>query len=364
MNLKHMLVLGSTALASPFHLSRREGSVPALNGAASVMDPGAAEYPRSTNKNPDGSMIGAFTLTTGDSDPELVLKTIKSDDGGASWHALGEVFRGPRATHDMHNGFPFVLNGGRVLYAYRNHDRNADGTYTYFRISISYSDDGGVNFKYLTTVDERVPSGVNGLWEPFIRYAHDGTMLQIFYSAENSGGDQDSIMRTSTDGGQTWSAPKTISGADREARDGMIGVAPIDNDGALIAVFETTDGGRFVVDSVTSPDDGATWGNRQRVFTPEGPATKAAGAPQVWNVWGTLVVSFMTDEDRESDSGYANCATKIMTSTDGGKTWGNKFTVFEDQANWPGMALLDPNHLLVMAGVNGKGALSQNVVLN
>ncbi|KAF2466612.1 uncharacterized protein BDR25DRAFT_317600 [Lindgomyces ingoldianus] len=134
--------------------------------------------------------------------------------------------------------------------------------------------------------------------------------------------------------------------------------------GALIAVFETTDGGRFVVDSVTSPDDGATWGNRQRVFTPDGGANKGAGAPQVWNVWGTLVVSFMTDEDRNSDTGYANCATKIMTSTDGGKTWGNKFTVFSDQANWPGMALLDPSHLLVMAGVNGKGALSQRVQLN
>ncbi|KAF2466613.1 uncharacterized protein BDR25DRAFT_359504 [Lindgomyces ingoldianus] len=92
----------------------------------------------------------------------------------------------------MNNGFPLVLNSGRVLYAYRNHDRNADGTYTYFRISISYSDDGGINFKYLVTVDERVPSGVNSLWEPFIRYAKDRT-LQIFYSAENSASDQDGM---------------------------------------------------------------------------------------------------------------------------------------------------------------------------
>ncbi|KAL1610138.1 hypothetical protein SLS60_001803 [Paraconiothyrium brasiliense] len=364
MRLGHLITFASTALATPLHLSARAGSVPANNGAPAVMDSGSAEYPRATNKFPNGTMIGAFTLTTPGDNPELVLKTVKSTDAGGSWSPLGEVFRGPRATHDMNNGFPFVLNNGRVLYAYRNHDRKTDGTYTYFRISISYSDDEGVNFKYLTTVDERVPSGVNGLWEPFIRYAHDGTTLQIFYSAENSAGDQDSIMRTSTDGGNTWSGPKTISGADINARDGMLGVAPIDNDGALIAVFETTEGenGRFVVSSVTSNDDGKTWGNRQRVFTP--PSGKAAGAPQVWNVWGTLVVSFLTDEDRESTTGYANCATKIMTSTDGGKTWGNKFTVFADQSNWSGMSLLDQSHLLVMSGVNGKGALSQNVMLN
>ncbi|KAF2789489.1 glycoside hydrolase family 93 protein [Melanomma pulvis-pyrius CBS 109.77] len=292
----------------------------------------SGEYPRSTNKQGDGSMIGGFALTTPEND--LVLKTVKSIDGGNSWQALGE-FRGPRATHDINNPFPFILKDGRVLYAYRNHDRKEDGTYTWFRISISYSDDGGVNFKYLTTVDERAPSGINDLWEPFIR----------------------------TDGGKTWSGPKTISGAAIEARDGMLGIAPVDNNGALIAVFETTDGGRFVVDSVTSPDDGATWGNHQRVYTPTGGPKKGAGAPQVWNVWGTLVVSFMTDEDRDSTTGYANCATKIMTSTDGGNTWGNKFIVFDDQANWSGMALLDPSHLLVMAGINGRGATSQKVQL-
>ncbi|KAF2704071.1 glycoside hydrolase family 93 protein [Pleomassaria siparia CBS 279.74] len=357
------MLFNSILLFSAFIIVNALPISPALNGPRILMSPGepSGEYPRSTSKMDDGSMIGGFTLTTTEND--LVLKSVKSIDGGASWQALGEVFRGPSALHDINNPFPFVLEDGRVLYAYRNHERQADGTYTWFRISISYSDDGGVNFKYLCTVDERAPSGVNGLWEPFIRYARDGT-LQIFYSSENSAADQDSIMRTSGDGGQTWSGPKTISGAGLEARDGMLGIAPTDNNGALIAVFETTDGGRFVVDSVTSPDDGATWGNRQRVYTPTGPPTKGAGAPQVWNVWGTLVVSFMTDEDRDSTTGYANCATKIMTSTDGGNTWGNKFTVFDDQANWPGMALLDPTHLLVMAGINGQGATSQNIQLN
>jgi hypothetical protein len=364
MLLKHLFLFSSVAAAIPFHLSSR-GSIPALDGAAAVMDPGNAEYPRSTNRFPNGTMIGAFTLTTPDDDPVSVLKTVETEDGGRSWSALSEVFRGPRATHDMNNPFPFVLSSGRVLYAFRNHERNRKGgEFTFFRISISYSDDKGVNFQYLCTVDERVANGVNGLWEPFIRYAHDGKTLQIFYSSENNAGDQDSIMRTSNDDGVTWSAPRTISGAGIEARDGMLGIAPIDNDGALIAVFETTENGRFVVGSVTSSDDGATWGNRQLVYTP-GAAPLSAGAPQVWNVWGTLVVSFVTNEDRpDSTTGYINCATKIITSIDGGKSWGNKLTVFGDQSNWAGMSLLDPTHFLVMAGVNGKGVLSQSVVLN
>ncbi len=70
-------------------------------------------------------------------------------------------------------------------------------------------------------------------------------------------------MRTSTDDGVTWSAPKTISGQDRTARDGMLGVAPLDDAQGLIAVFESTEDGRFVVDSVRSSDDGKTWGDRQ-----------------------------------------------------------------------------------------------------
>lgn len=115
-----------------------------------------------------------------------------------------------------------------------------------------------MTFKYLATVDQRAANGVNGLWEPFIRYAHDGTTLQCYYSSENNKDDQDSMMKTSTDGGATWSAAKTISGADTLSRDGMLGVAPIDNNGALIAVFENTETGIFTVDSVTSTDDGAT----------------------------------------------------------------------------------------------------------
>lgn len=123
---------------------------------------------------------------------------------------------------------------GRALYAYRNHDRTGtDLHYIYFRISVSYSNDEGKTFKYLSTVEEHVPNGFSGLWEPYLRLARDGT-LQCYYSAENSESEQDNFMKYSKDGGQTWSHWVTVSGGDRLSRDGMVGVAPIENSGNLM----------------------------------------------------------------------------------------------------------------------------------
>jgi hypothetical protein len=123
------------------------------------------------------------------------------------------------------------------LYAYRNHDRTgADLHFTWFRISISYSDDGGKTFLYLSTVVERAPSTVtaNGVWEPFLRIARDGS-LQCYYSSEISSAVQENLMQVSTDGGATWGPTISVSGgASVNSRDGMTGVAPIDNNGNLM----------------------------------------------------------------------------------------------------------------------------------
>lgn len=66
-----------------------------------------------------------------------------------------------------------------------------------------------------------------------MRLARDGT-LQCYFSSENSAGDQDNFMRYSRDGGSTWSEWIHVSGSNANSRDGMVGVAPIDNDGNLM----------------------------------------------------------------------------------------------------------------------------------
>lgn len=143
----------------------------------------------------------------------------------------------------------------------------------------------------------------------------------------------------------------------------MIGVATV-RGSDLIAVFEsdnTTVTNLFTVHSITSSDDGQTWGNRQLVYQPNGTETNA-GAPQVVNVGGTMCVSFMTDEDTQDHDWINGAAAKMLTSGDGGQTWGNKIEVFPVQANWPGLLSLNDDSLLFMADYNG--AKSQEVVLS
>ena len=345
-----------TALAFPHQIrSKDAGVVPTLAGGQSPI--GAGTYPRA-NFLADGSIISARTaFANGDS----IITLARSTDGGATWSDIGTAAQGPTATTDIDNPYVLQLPSGRVLVAYRNHVRQDATTYSSFAISISYSDDNGATWKYLADPASD-PGPVNGNWEPFLRNAADGS-LQIYYSRENSADDQDNLMRTSTDGGATWSAATTVSGAESDdQRDGMVGVTAVDGSN-LIAVFETKANGLFTINTVTSADDGATWGNRHSVYTPTG-TDNNAGSPQVANVGGTLVASFATDEDTSmhdwspSPQG-ADC--KVVTSGDGGATWGNKLTISPVQSVWPGLLTLDDSNVLSLADHNG--AATQKITL-
>ena len=73
-------------------------------------------------------------------------------------------------------------------------------------------------------------------------------------------------------------------------------------------------------------------------------------------------MSFMTDEDTQLHDWINGAAAKIITSVDGGKTWGHKLKVFDDQADWPGLVAVGEKGLLVMA--DKEGAKSRRVVLS
>lgn len=122
-------------------------------------------------------------------------------------------------------------------------------------------------------------------------------------------------------------------------------------------VFENTVDGRFNVDYVLSHDDGYTWGERGRLYTAKN--AKESGAPQVYNVWGTLVASFMTNEDVDNGQGYNFAQMKVITSVDGGKTWGASVVTGEAPAHWPGLFNRDATHFLALYARDGLGAVSQ-----
>ena len=260
--------------------------------------------------------------------------------------------RGLSASHDIDNPYILQLPSGRLLTAFRNHDLN-NGAYTYFRITICYSDNNGASWTFLNSPASD-PGPVNGNWEPFLRNAEDGS-LQLYYARENNANDQDILMRTSTDGGNTWSGTYCVVGGNlASTRDGMFGAATV-NGPNLIGVFEQeTNGGQFTIGAVTSSDDGRTWGNSRTIFVP---SAGNANAPQVVNVGGTMVTSVQTDEDSPG-----NVAAKVITSGDGGNTWGNKITFSPAISHWPGLVTLDNNDLLGLA--DDAGAKSQRITLN
>ena len=275
----------------------------------------------------------------------------------------GEVTRGASNANDIDNPYVNQLPSGQILCAFRNHSKDpSSGAYTYFRISVASSDDNGKTWSFLSQPGAD-PGPVNGNWEPFLRNAQDGS-LQIYYSRENSAADQDTLERFSTDGGKTWTAAQTISGAGITSRDGMTGVTTLSGS-TLMAVFESESSGTFTIDAITSTDDGKTWGGRKTIYTPDSPNT-SAGAPQIVTVGSTLAVSFMTNEDAQlsaPSSGYtSNTAAKFITSGDGGNTWGNKMTVGQVQSVWPGLCTLDETNLLMMFD-NG-GAKAQKITLS
>ncbi|KAI9745088.1 MAG: hypothetical protein M1818_001366 [Claussenomyces sp. TS43310] len=346
-----LLLFPSLILGVSLPHVRRSGTQPTVAADAANLGPvGMETYQRATLLA-DGSVLGVYTDYVNGSN---IITTVRSTDAGSSWQSWGTVTEG---VGDIDNPFLLQLSTGRLLCAFRNHSKDSSGAYTYFRITVCYSDDNGVTWTYLSQPASD-PGPVNGNWEPFMRLSSlDSSTVQLFYSRENASDDQDSLMRTSTDGGSTWSVAATISGADITSRDGMVGVTAFPaNSGNLIAIFESDDTstggtGLFTVKSVSSSDDGVTWDNRQDIYTPTGTGNNA-GAPQIANVGGTLVASFMTDEDTSEHAWTSGANVKIITGTDG-STWGDKTTVSPVQSNWGGLTVLNDTNFLLVASYNG-----------
>ncbi|KAL8650766.1 MAG: hypothetical protein Q9226_005003, partial [Calogaya cf. arnoldii] len=279
-----------TTFASPIDLSLtskkllpRVPTRPTLTGSPIPL--GAGTYPRATRLR-DGTILGVYT---GFQSGSNVLLTFRSTDNGASFTPLGEITRGASNANDIDNAFLIQLTAPstRILCAFRNHSKNpTTGTYTFFRLTITYSDDGGQSWRYLSQPASDT-GAVNGNWEPYLRTATDNS-LQLYYSRENNAQDQDTLQRTSRDGGLTWSSATCVSGCGITARDGMTSIASLSSSTSLILVYETSTTGIFSLGAVFSPDDGRTWSNRRTFYTASSPHT-SAGAPQVLNVGGTLV---------------------------------------------------------------------------
>ncbi|KAJ7173618.1 glycoside hydrolase family 93 protein [Mycena filopes] len=335
--------------------SRANGLAPTVNSATYLPNPsGGGTYPRLTHLA-DGSVLGSTTTFSG---ATHILTVTRSTDGARTFSTWGTVSTG---TGDLDNLFLKQLANGDILATFRNHDKNSAGAYTIYRITASISHDNGKTWTFLSQVDTRTASGVNGLWEPFVRIAKSGA-IQVYYAAENNSGDQDILMRSSTNGGSTWSGATTVAGATTTGRDGMPGCTDFTTSSGsarVLCVFETTEGTapRFTVKSVVSTNDGVSFSERAQVFVPGG-SNNNAGAPDVvTSSGGTLVVSFMTDEDSSAHTWPTGASMKILTSLSSDPAvWGQKTTVFPVSSLWPGLFSRVDGTNTVVACADNNGA--------
>lgn len=219
---------------------------PRAVGSVSAIDPvvvmgSTGTYPRVASvmyqnaSNSTTGLIGAYADTI-NSGNDRIIRVVKSLDNGTTWNITGHVTTVPIRESDTDNPFPLqIVPGGRMILAFRNHDIDASGNYTWFRITVASSDDFGENWRFLSHVNERERDdgeAINyGLWEPYLRLANDGTTIQCYYSSETSPDNQDTLMQYSTDGGWTWSDHIVqVSGQNVTSRDGMSGVAVVEKD--------------------------------------------------------------------------------------------------------------------------------------
>ncbi|KAI1215197.1 glycoside hydrolase family 93 protein [Annulohypoxylon truncatum] len=308
----------------------------------------AGTYPRLARLS-DGGILSITTVYSGST---RTLTIARSDDNGATFSQIGSV---AQSTGDLDNGFLLQLPSGTVLAAFRNHDLDANGVATYYRITVCSSTDGGVTWTFLSQAAENPADGYNGLWEPFMRIANDGT-IQLTYSGELSATNQETFRVTSSDGGATWTTPVNLQlHGSQQLRDGMQGIVSTTDaatgEAALVMVFEINDNTHVYLGTVTSYDDGLTWGSRATIFRP---ADHNAGAPQIAAVGANLAVAFMTDEDRAvSDIAWpANADVKMIFSAqlrNGQLTWTTQtLELSVDSSYWPGAFQRDDNDVIAV----------------
>ncbi|ETS75970.1 hypothetical protein PFICI_12914 [Pestalotiopsis fici W106-1] len=305
-------------------------------------------YPRVTALS-DGTLLLGYAHNDGTT---RALDILQSTDGGASFKPYGSV-ASRTDNADLDNIFLLEVGSTSpptVLAAYRNHDKDSSGVYTYFRITVSKSTDGGKTWAFAGQATEftAASTGGWGVWEPFMRIGSDGK-VQLDFSKELAANNQQTYRTLSSNQGSSWSSPVNLltHASNVNLRDGMVGIAKVtdqqDGRAALVIVFETTTRGDgiFNIAYAVSYDDGASYSSAGVVYMPSG--TRQAGAPQIANK-GTngVAVVFMTDEGLSDQNWPTVAQIKTVTSDElrGGKlTWSSPQLVSSGStySHWPGV---------------------------
>ncbi len=137
-----------------------------------------------------------YRLAPAERQAELGTWLIRSTDGGLSWSArIDPLVNSPHG--------PTQLSDGRILYAGKQLWRDNP------RIGVSVSDDDGATWQWLAEIPARDGDDPNDYHELYAIEAADGRIIAQIrnHNAENRG---ETLQAESTDGGRTWSRPRSI----------------------------------------------------------------------------------------------------------------------------------------------------------
>lgn len=178
--------------------------------------------------------------------------------------------------------------------------------------------------------------------DPVLAYGPNGTLYYaaLVYSFASSNRTPTGLaVASSTDGGQTWSAPSMVSydGGSNFFNDKEW--ITVGSDGAVHVTWtlfvEGAHGAGYTASPIemsTSHDGGATWSSRVNVSDSAHPYNQ--GSSPVVAPDGTIYVAY---EGATPSSGYNADATVVATSTDGGNTFTNAEVgrVYDDYNCYP-----------------------------
>ncbi len=152
-------------------------------------------YESSLKKHPDWLPVHR-RLPAAARKKELGTWMIRSTDGGVTWSARYDC-----QVNSPHG--PVQLADGRLLYAGRNLWRSET------RIGVCQSEDDGQTWQWLADIPAREGDTLANYHELHAVQAADGSII-VHIRNHNTRHNRETLQTTSTDGGKTWSTPKSI----------------------------------------------------------------------------------------------------------------------------------------------------------
>ena len=171
---------------------------------------------------------------------------------GGGWHFFGEpsLLELPQAVG--------ALPAGTILLAGSSQNFNPFQQ----QIEVYASGNGGMSWRYLSTVETRSPGGPGGIWEPCLQIAGNGSLV-VYYSDERQKAQNYNqlLAHRSSPDGLNWSAEVyDVAVPDNTQRPGMAIVQKLPN-GQYLMSFEDVGGGAGSPMRVKLSADGLNWGN-------------------------------------------------------------------------------------------------------